>query len=300
MLGLLARHTPARTTGRCRGFTVHPLLGKQIDTADLGLYRGGIGVGVDVRVPDVGVTAREQSDTAANRYRIRRVPSETEAWQDQVEVIQRRVVGEAVVGDKVRVDVGLVTGLVPVVAQADRQFEPVGDLPLVLNVGRIHRVAPLYRGVALVITDRVAVVNPCCLTRRKVLNAIKTDFGINVLVEQVVHLQVFPLKATSDGVVTHRIGATNHQLLNFPVERVRLSAIVLTEVHVHFVELDAELGEVLARHSLLQEVDVAEGVADLGGETVVPVGIPVDVVGGELSTALVEVLVEFELIQITV
>ena len=91
--------------------------------------------------------------------------------------------------------------------------------------------------------------------------------------------------------VAHRIGATNDQLLNLPVERVRLSAVVLTEIHVHLVELDAELG-VLARYRLLQEVDVAEGVANLGRETVVPVGVPVDAVGGELSTALVEVLVD--------
>ena len=255
MLGLLARHTPARAA--C-GFTVHPLLREQIHTADLRLYRRGIGVGVHIRIPDVGITAREQSDAAANRDRIRRVPGETEARQNQVEIIQRRVVGKAVVGDKVRVDVWLVARLVPVVANTKGQLQPVGNLPLVLNVSRIYRIAPLNRGVALVITDGITVVDSRRLTCSKVLDAVEANFGIDVLVEKVVHLQVFALEAACDGVVAHRVGAANHQLLNFPVQRVRLSAIVLAQIHIHLIELYSELGEVLARHCLLKEVHVAE------------------------------------------
>ena len=264
------------------------------------MYRRGIGVGEYVRVPDVGVTAREQSDAAANRDRIGRVPGETETRQNQVEVIQRRVVGKAVVGDKVRINVGLVARLVPVVSNTQGQLQPVSNLPLVLYVSRIHRVAPFNRGVALVVTDGVSVVDPSCLTRRKVLYAVEADLGIDVLVEQVVHLQVFALKAAGNRMIANGVITANHQLLDLPVQRVCLAAVVLAEIHVYLVELDSELREVLTRNRLLQEVDVTKGISDLGGETIIPVRVQIDVVSGELSTALVKVLIKFELIQIAI
>ena len=99
----------------------------------------------------------------------------------------------------------------------------------------------------------------------------------------------------ANGVVT-----ANHQLLDLPVQRVCLTAVVLAEIHVYLVELDSELREVLTRNRLLQEVDVTKGISDLGGETIIPVRVQIDVVSGELSTALIKVLIKFELIQITV
>ena len=199
---LLARHAPAGATGRRCRFAVHPILREQVDTADLCLYRRGIGVGEYVRVPDVGVTAREQTDAAANRDRIGRIPGETEAGQNQVEVIQRRVVGKAIISDEIRIKVRLITRLVPVVAQSNGQLQPVGNLPLVLNIRRIHGVAPVHGCISLVVGDGVAVIDPRGLTRRKILDAIKTNFSINVLIEQVVHLEIFAFETPGDRVIT--------------------------------------------------------------------------------------------------
>ena len=40
------------------------------------------------------------------------------------------------------------------------------------------------------------------------------------------------------------VGTASYELLNFPVEIVRLTAIVLTEVDIHLIQLDAELTEI--------------------------------------------------------
>ena len=174
------------------------------------MYRRGVGVGEYVRVPDVGVTAREQSDAAANRDRIGRVPGKTKARQNQVQIVESRVVGKAIISDEIRIKVGLITRLVPVVAQSNGQLQPVGNLPLVLNVRRIHGIAPVHGRVPLVVGDGVAVVDPRGLTRCKILDAVKTNFGINVLIEQVVHLEIFALKTTGDRVVTQSVGTPNY------------------------------------------------------------------------------------------
>ena len=121
-----------------------------------------------------------------------------------------------------------------------------------------------------------------------------------MLVEKVVHLQVFTLKTARNRMVTHRVRAANHYLLGLRIEGVGLATVVLTEVNVHLIELHPEFREVLARNRLLQEVDVTEGVTDLGREPIVPIGIPVDVVSGQLRAALIKVLIELKLVQIAI
>ena len=48
--------------------------------------------------------------------------------------------------------------------------------------------------------------------------------------------------------ITPDVSTASYELLNFPVKIIRLTAIVLTEVDIHLVELDAELTEIETRH----------------------------------------------------
>ena len=100
--------------------------------------------------------------------------------------------------------------------------------------------------------------------------------------------------------IAQGVGTTSYKLLYFPIEIVRLTAVVLTEIHVYLIELNAEFRKVETGNRSLQEVNLAVRVPNLRREVITPIGVPVDVVGREFSTALVKVLVEFELIQITV
>ena len=83
-----------------------------------------------------------------------------------------------------------------------------------------------------------------------------------MLIEQVVHLQIFALKAAGDRVVTQRISTANHQLLNLPIQRVGLPAVVLTEIHIDLIEFYAKLGEILTRNRFLQKIHIAERITD--------------------------------------
>ncbi len=101
-------------------------------------------------------------------------------------------------------------------------------MPLVLDIGRVNRVTPINSSIPFVIGNGVTVVHPRRLTGSKVINAAEANFRINVLVKQVVHLQIFALIATRDGVVARGVGTANHNLLDLPVEGIGLTAVVLT------------------------------------------------------------------------
>ena len=121
-----------------------------------------------------------------------------------------------------------------------------------------------------------------------------------MLIKQVINLHVLTFESRSDGVIVERVRPTRYKLLNFVVHFVSLATIVLAEVNIHLIKLNAKLSKVLSANCLLQKINIIEGIADLRGEAVIPIGVPVRVIGGELCSPLVKVLVKFEFVEVAI
>ena len=121
-----------------------------------------------------------------------------------------------------------------------------------------------------------------------------------MLIKQVINLHVLALKSRGDGVIVKRVRPSCHQLFNFVVHLVGLTTIVLAEINIHLIELNAKLSEVLSANRLLQKIDVIEGIANFSGEAVIPIGVPVHVIGGELRSPLIKVLIKFEFVEVAI
>ena len=121
-----------------------------------------------------------------------------------------------------------------------------------------------------------------------------------MLVKQVINLHIFALKSRGDGVIVECVRPSRNQLFNFVVHLVGLATIVLAEIHIDLIELNAKLSEILSANRLLQKIDIIQGIADLSGEAIIPIGIPVHVISGELRSSLVKVLIKFKFVEVAI
>ena len=100
--------------------------------------------------------------------------------------------------------------------------------------------------------------------------------------------------------IVQRVRPPCNQLLNFVVHLVGLATVVLAKINIHLIELHAKLSKVLSTNCLLQEIDVIEGIANFSGKAVIPIGVPVHVIGGELRSPLVKVLIKFKFVEVAI
>ena len=122
-----------------------------------------------------------------------------------------------------------------------------------------------------------------------------------MLVEQVEDINGLAFKTRGDGVIAQVVIAPQHHLVGIPLQVVGLAAVILAQIDVHAVSgTNLHLTKIGTGHRLLQKIDVADRVPDLGGEILGPVRVPVQGIGRQFGAALVEVLVKFKFVQVAI
>ena len=122
-----------------------------------------------------------------------------------------------------------------------------------------------------------------------------------MLIEQVEDINGLAFKTRGDGVIAQVVIAPQHHLVGIPLQVVGLAAVILAQVDVHAVSgTNLHLTKIGTGHRLLQKIDVADRVPDLGGEILGPVRVPVQGIGRQFGAALIEVLVKFKFVQVAI